>query len=274
LRYPGSKVDFVQTVDKILRGAKITGLPMYEPYAGSAAVSIGLVESGAVKRATIRERDPLLYAFWKCVFENPDDLLVRFQDLPITMDTWHAMRPWLKVEEVTKSNVVDLGLAGLFFNRANFSGILLGGPIGGMQQKSQYPIDCRTNKDDIISRILAIAAFADQLTVEFGDALDLIEEHRRKKNVFFYVDPPYFNKGELLYRHFYRHGDHKRLAAALKNAKFPWVLSYDVHHVIEFLYEDFTVRHHTFQYSARSPKTNDELLIANFELPADLDDWT
>lgn len=272
LRYPGSKVDFVQTVATIVEGAGLSGSALCEPYAGSAAVAIGLLEANSVKHATILERDPLLYAFWKCVFERTDELLVRFQGLPITLDTWHALRPQLNVENVTNANLVDLGLAGLFFNRTNFSGILNGGPIGGKGQKSQYKIDCRTNKDSVISRILAIASFSDLVTVEFGDALKFIGQRKRLKSPFFYIDPPYFNKGELLYRHSYRHGDHKRLAAMLNQCSFPWLLSYDAHPVVEFLYEDQHIKRHVLRYRARSPKFDQELLIANFPLP-DLEDW-
>lgn len=272
LRYPGSKSDFAPLVDYIVRECGLTKLPLYEPYAGSAAVSIGLVASGAVPKATILERDPLIYAFWKSVFNHTDELIVNFQDLPITLETWHEFQKFLKVQDASDARTVDLGLAGLFFNRANFSGILNGGPIGGKEQKSQYTIDCRTNKDDIIARILAIAAFADKFEVLNGDALDLIVKQKKRSQCFFYIDPPYFNKGESLYRYYYRHGDHKRLAAALKDAQFKWVLSYDVHHVIEFLYEDLNVYRHVFRYSAHSPKHHEELLISNFVLPSDLDE--
>ena len=213
------------------------------------------------------ERDPLLYAFWHCVFNRSDDLIVEYQKLPITIKTWHELRPLLLVKEVKTSQLLQLGVAGLFFNRANFSGVLNGGPIGGLKQKSQYTIDCRTNKDDLICRILNIAAYADKFSVEFGDAIDLIERHSRKSRAIFYVDPPYFEKGELLYRYFYKHSDHKRLATTLKKAKFSWVLSYDPHHVIEFLYSNFAVQKHHFRYSLRSPKKHDELLISNVDLP-------
>lgn len=268
LRYPGGKADFLPTIFKVFQYAGLEGLPFFEPYAGSAAIALSLVEAGIVKNATLLERDPLVYAFWKCVFEQTDDLLTQYQALPITLDTWHRLRPLLQVQEVTPQNLLPLGLAGLFFNRANFSGVMNGGPIGGMRQLSQYKIDCRTNKDDLICRILSIASLDSKFEVRFGDAIDLIKENRRKKNVAFYIDPPYFEKGELLYRHYYRHADHKKLAAALKDVNFHWILSYDPHHVIEHLYSDFAVQKHHFRYSVRSPKKHDELLISNVPLPA------
>lgn len=264
LRYPGGKSDFFAIAKRIFEDGGFSGMPVIEPYAGSAAVSLGLLDFGLTSHVTIVERDPLLYSFWYCVFNRTDELIVKFQDLSITVETWNKLRPLLLLDAPTESNILELGLAGLFFNRANFSGILNGGPIGGKAQASKYKIDCRTNKDDIICRILAIAMFADKVTVEFGDAVEKIEKMSSVKNVFFYLDPPYFNKGELLYRHFYRLKQHKQLAAALGDAEFNWLLSYDDHHVIDFLYGNFSVTRLNFRYSAHSPKNHDELLISNF----------
>ena len=181
LRYPGSKADLVPVVAQILNECGLSGRPFIEPYAGSASVSLALVEAGVVPSAVIGEQDPLLYSFWRAVFEHTDELLERFIDLPITLETWHSLRPLMKVKDPnTVADQVELGLAGLFFNRANFSGILNGGPIGGMLQKSQYKIDCRTNKDEIICRILAISTLHNKINVHFGDAVELIHRNKLK----------------------------------------------------------------------------------------------
>jgi DNA adenine methylase len=266
LRYPGGKSDFALTAFEIITKSGLTGHPLIEPYAGSAAVSLGLLESDAISTATLVERDPLVYSFWYAALERTDELIERFIDLPITLETWHKFRPLLAIDKPTKGNVLELGLAGLFFNRANFSGILNAGPIGGHKQVSKYSIDCRTNKDDIICRLLSIATLASRINIEFGDAVEFIK-HTSSEDAVFYIDPPYFLKGELLYRHHYKLGEHKALARALFEAKFHWFLSYDVHHVIEFLYEDFYTQKLKFQYSAHSPKNHDELLISNFKIP-------
>lgn len=267
LRYPGGKSDFAPTAFEIIKQCGLTGYPLVEPYAGSAAVSISLLDSGLISKATLVERDPLIYSFWRSLIEHTDELIERFLDTPITIKNWKKLRPLLAVENPTDKNLVDLGLAGLFFNRANFSGILHAGPIGGMNQASAYAIDCRTNKDELVVRMLSIATLANKLSVHFGDAIDVINKYKSRDDVLFYVDPPYFSKGELLYRHHYKIGEHKGLAKSLAQAKFPWFLSYDNHHVIEFLYEDFHIKRVKFQYSAHSPKNHEELVVSNFEIP-------
>lgn len=266
LRYPGSKSDFIQTAAKILKASDLVGYEMVEPYAGSAAVSLGFLELNLIRHVTLVERDPLVYSFWKSVVDAPEDLISEFESTPITLDKWHELRPLLQTDTPDNEDILKLGLAGLFFNRANFSGILNAGPIGGKEQKSEYKINCRTNKVEIAKRIRKIAEYKDKISVVFGDATDIVSQYKESQNVFFYLDPPYFVKGESLYRYFYRLKEHKTLAKALGDVKFKWLLSYDDHHVIEFLYEDFHIKKFAFQYSARSPKNHTELLISNFEL--------
>lgn len=267
LRYPGGKSDFASTAFQIVQSKRFDDHIFVEPFAGSAIVTLALLESGVVSSAVIIEKDLLIYSFWKALFTRTDELIERFLNLPITIQTWQDFKKFLHAKEVCDADVVDLGLAGLFYNRANFSGILTAGPIGGMGQKSSYPIDCRTNKDEIIVRLLTAATFANAIDVRHCDAVQYIRGKRNQKEIF-YVDPPYFVKGELLYRHFYRMGDHKKLASALGQQANPWFLSYDVHHVIEYLYEGFNINRLSFRYSAHSPKNHDELLISNFSIDA------
>lgn len=266
LRYPGGKSDFIKTAIKIVEDNNLSGMSMVEPYAGSAAISLGLLEAGVISHTTLVERDPLIYSFWKTVFEHTDELIDSFNKLPITLDTWNELKQCFTIDKPKKSELLRLGIAGLFFNRTNFSGILNAGPIGGKEQKSAYKIDCRTNKNEIAARIKKIASYSPKISVEFGDAIDFISLKKNETNLFFYLDPPYFIKGESLYRYYYKLKEHKDLAKALANAKFSWLLSYDDHHVIEFLYEDFHMKRYAFQYSAGSPKNHSELLVSNFKI--------
>jgi DNA adenine methylase len=276
LRYPGSKATFIPVVLHLMGSFSPKARTFVEPYAGSASVSLGLLAAGAVDKVVIGERDPLLFAFWESVFRHTDELIERFLALPITISTWHELRPMLTETHSppTTKDLVRLGLAGLFFNRTNFSGILNGGPIGGLGQKSAYKIDCRTNKDEIVCRILNAASYRDQVQTVFGDAIDLIQQRSNRTTDFVYADPPYYHQGESLYRYFYRMGDHKKLADALSHTSSKWLLSYDDHHVVEFLYESFNMLRHNFQYSARTPKEHLELLISNFDLPTAMEGWS
>ena len=48
---------------------------------------------------------------------------------------------------------LEIGFAAFYLNRCNFSGVIKGGPIGGINQTGKWKIDARFNKEDLIRRI-------------------------------------------------------------------------------------------------------------------------
>lgn len=269
LRYPGSKASFSSSVGAFVTACGYTGFEIVEPFAGSASVSINLVSIGICSKATLIERDPLLYAFWFSVFFDTKRLCDKINELPIDLGTWHALRPLLQINAPDEHELIDLAIAGLFFNRTNFSGVLHAGPIGGQQQKSAYKVNCRFNKNDLISRIQAISKLNDRVEVIFSDAIEFLEKQagEAKQNLFYYVDPPYFVQGEKLYRYSFNLSQHKQLEKALCNLKAPWLLSYDRHPVIEMLYESYVSSGFEFKYSSKTRKVEREFLVTNIKLP-------
>lgn len=270
LRYPGSKATFFNVVLRFIETYGLYEKEIVEPYAGSGIISLSLVSSGVIKRAILIERDPLIYAFWKAVFEHTDTLVASIEEISVDIDTWHQLRSYLKYDTPENQQIPDLALACLFLNRTNFSGILHSGPVGGQNQNSSYKIDCRFNKKEIISRIQRISLLKDSVSVVFNDALQFLHASNAKDNndYFFYIDPPYFKQGRKLYRYNYKIVDHKRLSDILRNANFPWILSYDKHEFIELLYDDFLKTHQSFRYMTKTPKNENELVITNMQIPS------
>jgi DNA adenine methylase len=268
LRYPGSKATFLNVVVDFIDAHNLRGKEIVEPYAGSGIVSLSLVASGIVQRAVLVERDPLIYAFWKAVFEHTDTLLSAIENVNVTIDTWHELRSFLKYDQPDSEFISDMALACIFLNRTNFSGVLHSGPVGGRSQDSIYKIDCRFNKKEIMSRIRRISLLRNSISVVFDDALQFLQTTETENNTdrFFYVDPPYFKQGRKLYRFHYKIVDHKRLSDVLRNAKLPWILSYDRHEFIELLYDGFPQIHQDFRYMTRTPKNEKELVITNMNL--------
>jgi DNA adenine methylase len=265
LRYPGSKAKFVKEVKQFLIQNTLSGFQIVEPYAGGASVSLGLLADGAVSSAILIERDPLVYSFWYSVFYRTEELLRAIETVSVDMDTWVAFGKYRDFDEPSEACMVEMGLAGLFFNRTNFSGVIHAGPIGGMSQSSAYDVACRFNKLEVAKKIKQVASLADRVEVYFGDALDALRDASEVDNStrFFYVDPPYYSQGKKLYRYHYSFADHKKLAEVLSSAKYRWLLSYDHHPVIEHLYSDFYLATKLFKYSSKSPKNENELLITN-----------
>lgn len=272
LRYPGGKRFLVDYVADLIQTSGLTGTTIHEPFAGSAAVSLEMLNRDLVDGAVLVEKDPLIYSFWRAVVEQPEELCSRIDDLQITIDTWNELEHFRDVETPLEGNALDLGLAGLFFNRTNYSGIIMANPLGGKSQASEYTIDCRFNKTRVKEQIMAVAKLRDKIIVEWTDGIRYLHDYRRiltEGNHFVYIDPPYYEKGQSLYRHHFTDKKHESLATLLRGCTFPWLLSYDNHQFIQNLYFGQVARHHGFNIDSfiKSRTRGAELLISNLEIP-------
>lgn len=270
LRYPGAKSKLVPYIQKLIQTECLSGCTLYEPYAGSSAVSFGLLESGTISKAVINELDPLIYCFWVSVMEHTDNLIQMIQHIDITIDNWNKYSLYREVSGLKGKTILEIGFAGLFLNRTNFSGILNANPLGGIEQTSQYKIDCRFNKDRIIKSIKELSKFSNLIEICNMDALDFLKvktKYKRNRKTFVYIDPPYYQKGPSLYRYYYEDSTHKDLAKFIKTKSYPWLVSYDDTPEIRKMYRHSQKQHIYLDYSANTHTAGKELLLSNLEIP-------
>ena len=272
LRYPGGKHLLAPYVAGVIEENFLTGCTLYEPFAGGAAVSLDLLRMEFIDRAVLIERDPLVYAFWYCVKNELDALCAAVEATNVTIETWHALQPLRIVDDPANSEftLLQLGVAGLFFNRTNFSGVLGAGPIGGFSQKSKYKIDCRFNKRVIIEGLRNLEFLAPAIEPRFGDALSWFSKTNANilsRNAFVYIDPPYYVQGSKLYRHFFVADQHKILAKKLTDATYPWLLSYDDAPPVRALYSTSNVQPIYLDYRVKSSRLAKEIVISNLRIP-------
>lgn len=263
LRYPGGKAKFAPFIASIMENNGLTGGHYLEPYAGGAAVALELLFHGAASHIHINDLDRAVYDFWICVTSFPEELLKLIHDTPINMEQWFHWR------EVLRGNIlatqVERGFATLFMNRTNRSGVLKGGVIGGLSQLGTYKIDARFKKEVIAKRIEKIAMQSNSITVYNEDALSLLlrkKDFLPKKSLI-YLDPPYYVKGQGLYRNFYEHRDHKAIAKLLqqKNFKRSWVVSYDNVEEIQAMYHISKGLSYGINYTAQTRYVGSEVMF-------------
>lgn len=272
LRYPGGKHFLAPYVASVIEENYLTGCTLYEPFAGGASISLELLRLEYIDKAVLIERDPLVYAFWYCVKHDLDALCGAVEAANVTIETWHQLQPLRNVNNLTESNytLLQLGVAGLFFNRTNFSGVLGAGPIGGINQSSQYKIDCRFNKHAIIQGLRDLEPLTHAIEPRFGDALSWLiqtDPAELSNNAFVYVDPPYYLQGPKLYRHYFNDVQHASLAELLTKATYPWLLSYDDVPRIKELYSQSHVQPIYLDYRAKSSRLAKEIVISNLVIP-------
>lgn len=272
LRYPGGKARLSPYVSSVIEENLLAGCTLYEPYAGGASVSLDLLRLGFIARAVLVERDPLIYAFWHTVFCDTEALCSAIEACPVNLSTWHDLQPTRAVNNPMECSysLLQLGVAGLYFNRTNFSGIIGAGPIGGQNQNSAYKIDCRFNKTTLLRQVRAAALLAPKVSVQFGDAISFLKKNASRISTgfsFVYIDPPYYLQGKKLYRHHYVDADHEVLATYIKSQGYPWLLSYDNHPRIRELYATANIQPIYLDYKVRSSRTAEELLLSNLVIP-------
>jgi DNA adenine methylase len=271
LRYPGSKVRIAEMMAGLLEQNLLVGSHLYEPFAGGSAVSLALCANGFVPSATWVERDPMIFAFWKMVKENPEGLIDRMIDRRVTLAAWRRMLPLRKVDKPTKSKIAELGYAGLFYNRTCFSGIVGAGPIGGMNQSSAYKIDCRFNKSELAESIRECSKILKNIEVLFGDGIDFLEKNclKMQPHSVVYIDPPYVTNGHKLYRYHFDEFQHRRLADVLGGVRVPWLMSYDNHSLVRELYIGEQAKFVKTYQSLKGSRFVKEILILSedFALP-------
>jgi DNA adenine methylase len=240
-----------------------------EPFGGGLSISLRLLSTGVVSNIAVGERDPLIAAFWKTVFYDTEWIVDQIERVEVTLQNWKRFR-----ENSYRTNR-ERALACVFLNRTSFSGILAegAGPIGGQKQQSAYKIDCRFNKQELVSRIRSASALRDRVAfVNHGDWRVTVRKAKQWKykgnELFFYLDPPFYEKAERLYRFHFENQDHIQLSKFLSRLKSPWLLSYDRADQIIELYSSNGngTKHVDHLYSIASAGTRQqaqELFITN-----------
>jgi DNA adenine methylase len=168
------------------------------------------------------------------------------------------------------ASLLELGFSTFFLNRTNRSGIINGGPIGGVDQDAEYKINCRYNKKRLVARIRKIAEYRDKIHVRNLDAIQLIKEVKKnqaEKDKMFYFDPPYYMKGESLYLNSYVPGNHKDVARAIKSIRNAyWIITYDNTLPIRELYKSYRSKKYALRHIAYISKVGKEIMFLSNNL--------
>lgn len=271
LRYPGGKARFAPLVSRVMADNSLIGGHYLEPYAGGAGVALELLFHGAASHIHINDFDPAVADFWVSVTRHPEEILQLLHDTPVTMEQWFYWRSVLRGE--VHVGQAERGFATLFMNRTNRSGVLKGGVIGGLGQAGDYKLDARLKKDVLAKRIERIAAHANAISVYNEDALSLLGRCTQflPRESLIYLDPPYYVKGQGLYRNFYEHADHVAIAKLLISPKFTrkWMVSYDNVEEIQQMYPVAQTFTYGLNYTAQKRYVGSEIMFFSDRLKLD-----
>jgi DNA adenine methylase len=249
LRYPGGKGSLYPVLKQLVRANGAANGTYVEPYAGGAGAAVALLVTGEVRQIVINDLDPAIYAFWRAVTQFPEEFSARTRCAKLNVREWRRQRRIYA--NCDRDSPLDLGFATFYLNRTNHSGILNGGPIGGLEQTGDYKIDARFNKVALLERLRLIALHATKITVLNEDGCEVIERHANAPSTLIYADPPYFEKAGTLYMNAFTRTQHEALASKLNQyASSPWLLTYDNVPQVDQLYADRRRQTFSLSYSA------------------------
>ncbi|MGC7871810.1 DNA adenine methylase [Desulfosporosinus sp. SYSU MS00001] len=261
LRYPGGKNRLSGFIKLAIENLNIENCTYIEPFAGGAGVALSLLLDGTVEKIVINDYDKAIYSFWRAVKQETNRLIERIENTPITIEEWHKQKA---IYSSSTSYSLDLAFATLFLNRTNRSGILTGGPIGGYSQDGDWKLDVRFDRKSLVTKIKDISSHRQNIYIYNKDIISLLQNYvpRFGENIFIYFDPPYYNKGQKLYKNFFAPSDHQRIRNVItQKITAPWIITYDDVKAICDLYSAYDIRKFDLTYSAANKGIASELMI-------------
>ncbi|MBZ0155642.1 MAG: DNA adenine methylase [Alphaproteobacteria bacterium] len=261
LRYPGGKSAMAGLLGQIRRLNGLGGRAIAEPFAGGAGASLALLYLEETHKVLLNDADPAIHDFWWSLINRPKVFIDMLTVTRVDMHEWYHQRDIYR--ESCGVDRVRRGFSAFYLNRCNRSGIIInGGPIGGVQQNGNWKLDARFNKADLQRRCEKVAEYRDRIRISCCDGIEFIDSIDPVSS-FFFIDPPYFVKGSMLYLNALKADYHANLADHLKSiSDSAWVLTYDDCPEIRRMYDGWaTIRPFTLRYSAAERRSGKEILI-------------
>lgn len=262
LRYPGGKSVMTGLISQIRQINGLGSKSIAEPFAGGAGASLKLLYLEDTYKILINDADPAIFSFWWTLANRHKPFLKMLSHSPVSINEWRRQRNVYRSSKHTSR--LRLGFAAFYLNRCNRSGIIAnGGPIGGIEQAGKWKINARFNKPELIQRCEKVAKYRNRIKISGYDGIDFIKQ-QDLNSTFFFIDPPYFGKGPMLYLDGLDSGYHSKLAKQLKKmADAAWILTYDDCPEIRRLYRGWaTIRPFSLCYAAAKKRKGKEILIS------------
>lgn len=261
LRYPGGKGKLAPFMKLILDKLGMHGGTYIEPFAGGAGIALDLLLTDTVDQIVINDLDKGIYSFWRAILNDTNRFIDRILNTDLSIDEWNKQK---QIAITQNRYSFELGFAIFYLNRTNRSGIIKGGVIGGTDQKSEWKMDARFNRNELSRRIQQIALRKKDIILYNKDVGSLIVNYLNKfgEETFIYFDPPYFNKGNQLYLNYFNAHDHQRLHDLIQQHCIGnWIVTYDDVPEIKQIYREWPMRTFDLNYSVAKKRTASEIMF-------------
>lgn len=262
LRYPGGKQRAIENIAKMLpKSAE----EFREPMVGGASVFFYARSTGLAKTYWINDKFKELVSFWKTV-QDPTTCKRLVRDLEKLRSSFGSADEikeyFLQSRKEVPKTVYREALLFFFFNRVTFSGTTRAGGFSASASLRRFTASS-------VDRLIPLPEALEDVTITNLDVDELIRHPG--KDVFVFLDPPYFTATRLYGKNGSLHDfDHERLANLLKKTKHRFLITYDDCDEIRDLYSWANVKNWQLQYGMNNcnaqnlSKIGSELFIYNY----------
>lgn len=262
LRYPGGKQKALVQIARML--PKSAG-EYREPMVGGGSVYFHARGCNFAKRYWINDQFNELYHFW-CAVQDPEvcaRLSGELERLRKSFkDAEQIKKYFLAARKEAVSDSYRAAFLFFFFNRVTFSGTTRAGGFSSSAALRRFTASS-------IERLGRMPEALQGTTITNFDFRQVIE--RTGKDVFLFVDPPYYQATRLYGRNGELHEfDHEGLANQLSRTDHRFLITYDDCDEIRKLYSWANLREWRLQYGMNNcsegnlSKIGNELFISNY----------
>jgi DNA adenine methylase len=256
-RYPGGKSKLAENIyNRVIK--QFPKDPIYcDPFVGGGSVMLYLAKKLPNIPIICNDKDIYMATFWKILTGSEGE----YNRLREKLDIIPTIQQFFYERNLQRSgSIVDpvhIAFHAVFFHKTTYNGMFHGNPIGGKEQKSKWTVGCRyTPKNflplfDNVREMLVEREYP--ILVYNTEATSIISMFGKNNDVVFYIDPPYFSTGDILYPVKMLPKEHEHLSDILKTQK-RWILSYDDVPDIEKLYSFANIEKIEFTYTSTSTK--------------------
>jgi DNA adenine methylase len=262
LRYPGGKQKAIEQIAKML---PMSAAEFREPMVGGGSVFFHAKSIEFAQSYWINDKFKELVSFWRAV-KDPSTCEKLANDLEKLRSRFKSADQikeyFLKAREEVPDDEYREAFLFFFFNRVTFSGTTRAGGFSSAASLRRFTASS-------IERLRPLPEALADVRITNEDFESVIKAPG--KDVFIFLDPPYFTATKLYGRNGSLHAfQHERLAELLKKSKHRFLITYDDCPEIRTLYCWAQIKPWQLQYGMSNcnadniSKIGSELFISNY----------
>jgi DNA adenine methylase len=262
LRYPDGKQKAIEQIAKML---PTSAAEFREPMVGGGSVFLRAKSIEFAQSYWINDKFKELVSFWRAV-KDPSTCKKLANDLEKLRSRFKSADQikdyFLKAREEVPDDEYREAFLFFFFNRVTFSGTTRAGGFSSSASLRRFTASS-------IERLRPLPEALADVRITNEDFENVIKAPG--KDVFIFLDPPYFTATKLYGRNGSLHAfDHERLSATLRRSKHRFLVTYDDCEEIRQLYSWAHVTEWRLQYGMNNcnaenlSKLGSELFICNY----------